>query len=331
MVWRSIVYKMKAIILLFVCGALAFSSFEEWSRFYQKTYVTEQERMLRSQIWQNNMAYINEQNAQNLGYVLAMNQYGDLTWNEFSSRLGFVSSGQHSPLFKFRPTKELPQYVNWTKRGMVTRVKNQYSCGSCWAFSAVGAVESMNAIETGKLISLSEENLIDCTFSYHNLGCAGGSPVNALEYILANHGIATENSYPLMSYSPYDCLIPEMCPCLFNVSMVGATIVGYYFVPFGDEITLQYVLAFVGPVSVAIVATPPLQFYRSGIFSDPACSSQKLNHAILAVGFGFDHAGNQYYILKNSWGEDWGDYGYFLLARNKHNMCGIASEAVFPY
>ncbi|AUL78605.3 cathepsin Llike cysteine protease [Tupanvirus deep ocean] len=323
---------MRSFIFIVVICSVNALTFNDWTIIHQKKYNSVNEKIHRQKIWESNNLYIQKQNTLDLDFQLEMNKYGDLTFTEFvNTHTGFKQNMRILKNYKTNFDISLPKHVNWTEKGVVTEVKNQYQCGSCWAFSTTGAVESMHAIKTGKLISLSEENLIDCTFDYGNLGCSGGLPSQALDYIIANKGIDTEESYPLFSVTMFDCMIQEMCPCYFNRSTVGATIDGYNHIISGNETNLQYVLASTGPVSVAIDATQSLQFYKSGVFSDTNCSSSDLNHAVLAVGYGSTNNGQEYYIVKNSWGIDWGSNGYFLLARNQKNMCGIATEAVYPY
>jgi len=324
-----------AFVSICVCAQIEqLNHFKQWSKSHEKNYVSVQEEMYRYHNWLENNEFINKKNKENNGYELEMNQYGDMSWQEFKKiKMGYFSDHSNQKYFS-KPNDfigDLPRYTNWTAKNVVTDVKNQFQCGSCWAFSATGTVESMHAIKTGKLVSLSEENLIDCTFNYGNQGCDGGMPSNALDYIIANNGIDTEASYPLTSVFPFECEVQYACPCDFNRNTVGATIKGYNHIISGNETNLAYAIAFVGPVSVAIDATDSMQFYKSGVFYDKNCSSTILNHAVLAVGFGINTDGQEYYIVKNSWGTDWGLAGYILMARNKDNMCGISTNAIYPY
>lgn len=337
--------KLITFIIICLVGQLVYADlfeFNRWVMSYSKTYGSDEETSDRYRIWTENTEFIREKNMLNNNYQLKMNEYGDYTWQEFKkTKMGLIpnGSGQSDGMVDYdqkisqNVNLNLPLYVNWTAAGMVTRVKNQYDCGSCWAFSTTGVVESMHAIKTGKLVSLSEENLIDCSSDYGNDACAGGLPSAALKYIIANGGIDTEASYPLTSIFFLDCVMEGMCPCSFNSSTIGATVKGYNTVKSGNETELQNIIAFVGPVSIGIDATESFQFYASGVFRDKNCSSDinSLNHAVLAVGYGTTIDGQEYYIVKNSWGMDWGLMGYVLMARNKNNMCGIATEAVYPY
>ncbi|KAG1696136.1 Cathepsin L [Nymphon striatum] len=216
---------------------------------------------------------------------------------------------------------DLPKTVDWRKEGLVTGVKNQGACGSCWAFSTTGSLEGQHKKKTGKLVSLSEQNLVDCSWAEGNLGCGGGLMDSAFQYIKKNKGIDSESSYPYQA---------EDEKCKYKKADDSAKVTGFVDIPNGDENALKKAVATVGPISVAIDANhPEFMSYSSGILDIPTCSSVDLDHGVLAVGYGTEN-GKDYWLVKNSWGTSWGMSGYVKMTRNKDNQCGIASKSSYP-
>jgi len=255
-----------------------------------------------------------------------MNQFGDMTNEEINQQMnGFrlqdkTNAGDRHT-FRAPHNVVLPTAVDWRTKGYVTPIKDQGQCGSCWAFSATGSLEGQTFAKTQKLPSLSEQNLVDCSTNYGNFGCRGGLMDNAFRYIKANMGIDTEASYP---YEARDDT------CRFDARNVGATDTGLVDIKAQDENDLQNAIATVGPVSVAIDASKStFHFYHSGVYNDATCSSVQLDHGVLAVGYD-SASGQDYYIVKNSWGTSWGNMGYIWMSRNKNNQCGIATMASYP-
>jgi len=338
-----------AILALTLCvstiSAISFFELvvEEWETFkmtHGKAYDTKTEDNFRLKIFMENKAKIERHNRKAASgrhtYQLKMNQYGDMlhhefvaTMNGFQMRKNLTGVGAGMPAIVgatfLMPAhvESLPTNVDWREHGAVTPVKNQGQCGSCWSFSTTGALEAMNFRKTGKLVSLSEQNLIDCSRSYGNQGCNGGLMDNAFQYIKDNGGIDTEESYPYEG---------EDDKCRYNPKNKGAYDVGFVDVESGDEKALKHAIATQGPCSVAIDAShESFQFYSHGVYSDEECSPENLDHGVLAVGYGVDDkTGEAYWLVKNSWGTSWGDQGYVRIARNKGNMCGVASSASYP-
>ena len=293
---------------------------------YGKEYASELEELKRHVIWQANKKFIDEHNAlaDTFGFTVGLNSFADLDPAEFAK----IYNGYRQPAQRDNSTKvrvplntQLPTTVDWRTKGVVTPIKNQGQCGSCWAFSATGSLEGQHALITKKLVSLSEQNLVDCSGSYGNEGCNGGLMDNAFKYIAANKGIDTEASYPYQA---------EDERCRFNPANVGADDSSFTDISHDDENALQEAVANVGPISVAIDAShQSFQMYRSGVYNEPACSQTALDHGVLAIGYGVD-GGTDYWLVKNSWGTDWGMKGYIYMSRNRDNQCGIATEASYP-
>ncbi|KRT79326.1 Peptidase [Oryctes borbonicus] len=261
-----------------------------------------------------------------VSYSLKENQFADLLHYEFVEIMNGVrwsndTIDQDASTFITPANVELPSSVDWRKKGAVTEIKDQGQCGSCWAFSATGSLEGQHFRKANKLVSLSEQNLVDCSGKYGNEGCQGGLMTNAFKYVKANHGIDTEKSYPYEG---------EDNQCRYNPKNSGATDTGYKMIRAGDENALQAAVATVGPISVGIDASHfSFQFYNGGIYYEPDCSEEELDHGVLAVGYDSDK-GKDYWIVKNSWGESWGMQGYIKMTRNRKNNCGIASMASYP-
>ncbi|XP_070822589.1 cathepsin K [Chaetodon trifascialis] len=322
-------------VLLLAASALAHldeatldAHWEKWKVTHKKEYNGLGEEGIRRAVWEKNMRMIEAHNQEAaLGmhsYELGMNHLGDMTSEEVSEKMtGLQIPMMHERSFTMAlddDVSRLPKYVDYRKKGMVTSVKNQGSCGSCWAFSSAGALEGQLAKKTGKLVDLSPQNLVDCV--KENDGCGGGYMTNAFKYVQENGGIDSEEAYPY---------IGEDEECRYNSSGMAAQCKGYKEVPVGNEHALAVALFKVGPVSVGIDATlSSFQFYSKGVYYDPNCNKDDINHAVLAVGYGVSGKGKKYWIVKNSWGEEWGKGGYILMARNHGNLCGIANLASYP-
>jgi cathepsin L len=210
----------------------------------------------------------------------------------------------------------IPDSVDWRTQGQVTEVKDQGNCGSCWAFSVTGSTEGAYYRSSGKLVSLSEQQLVDCSTDI-NSGCGGGYLDYTFPYV-QQYGLQTESSYP---YTASDD------NCKYSASDVVTKVSGYHSIESEDEDALLDAVANVGPVSVAIDANY-LSAYDSGIYEDDWCSPYGLNHGVLIVGYGSEN-GKNFWIVKNSWGSSFGEQGFFRIARGQ-NECGIAEDTVYP-
>ncbi|XP_067224649.1 cathepsin L.1 isoform X1 [Chanodichthys erythropterus] len=338
--------------------------FHAWKMKFGKIYRSTEEESHRKMTWLSNRKLVLVHNMmadQGIkSYRLGMTYFADMSNEEyrqvaFHGCLGSMNNTKArggSTFFRLRDSAVLPDTVDWRDKGYVTDVKDQKDCGSCWAFSATGSLEGQTFKKTGKLVSLSEQQLVDCSGDYGNMGCGGGLMDQAFQYIEANKGLDTEDSYPYEAVvSLKVCekknltlklqlrLFNNFCSsifstqdgqCRFNPSTVGATCTGYVDVASGDESALQEAVATIGPVSVAIDAGhSSFQLYASGVYDEPDCSSSDLDHGVLAVGYGTNN-GEDYWLVKNSWGLDWGQNGYILMSRNKNNQCGIATASSYP-
>jgi len=259
-------------------------------------------------------------NSRNLTYKLGLNAYAAMSDAEFSAvMLGFNSKALRSTASKAvkLPTNNLKETVDWSGKGAVQRVKNQGSCGSCWAFSAVGALEGLSAIKAGKLLDFSEQELVDCSKSYGNNGCGGGLMSSAFKYV-KDKGLAQQSEYP---YKGVDAQCKSTSSSKFKIG-------GYVDVPANSAAQLKAAIA-KGPVSVAVQAdSAAFRNYKSGVVTGTACGTN-LNHGVLAVGY--ETSGTPYYRVKNSWGTGWGDQGYIKIGITEGaGVCGIQKMSSYP-
>ncbi|XP_046520605.1 procathepsin L [Equus quagga] len=300
----------------------------QWKATHRRLYGVNKEAWRRA-VWEKNMRMIelhNQEYSQGKhGFTMAMNAFGDMTNEEFRQVMNGLHNQTHKKGRVFREplSAELPKSVDWRKKGYVTPVKNQGLCGSCWAFSATGALEGQMFRKTGKLVSLSEQNLVDCSWAQGNEGCNGGLMDYAFQYVKDNGGLDSEKSYPYLA---------EDGSCKYKPEYSAANDTGFLDIQQQEKFLMEAV-ATVGPISAGIDASlESFQFYKEGIYYDPDCSSKDLDHGVLVVGYGFEgkDSSNKYWLVKNSWGEDWGMNGYLKMAKDRKNHCGIATMASYP-
>ena len=254
--------------------------------------------------------------------------FSELSWSEFESKVLMDPqdcSATENRASIYLTSDDLPASVDWRDKGVVSAVKNQGMCGSCWTFSSTGALEAHHAIQFGswRTHELSEQQLLDCAGDFDNHGCDGGLPSHAFEYVHSAGGIATEFTYPYHANTTGACSTE-------SIKMIGAKTSRSFNVTEGDEESIKRILATVGPVSIAFQVVDDFRFYHRGIYASELCHSgpQDVNHAVLVVGYG-EEGDVPYWIIKNSWGPEWGEEGYFRMVRNK-NMCGVATCASYP-
>ncbi|XP_015786312.1 cathepsin L1 [Tetranychus urticae] len=261
-------------------------------------------------------------------FKLSLNRYADKTTGEMvKQRTGLSSTSLKSAQLKlFKPrltdanvTSDKGSSFDWRSHGIVNPPVDQGECGSCWAFATTSTIEGQWALKTGQLVNASAQQLIDCSWSNGNEGCGGGNMLGAYTY-LADEPFVDATDYPYLT-KDYVCLDQQIKLKYGKIRTIG-------FVTPLDETELALAVKEIGPIAVAIDGSSPyLTFYWEGIYDDDTCTNQ-VNHAVTLVGFGTDSNGIDYWIVKNSWGADWGDNGYFKMRRGV-NMCGVAEMPMY--
>lgn len=339
--------------------------FAAWQERHGKTYSSAKEAEQRFGMWQDNRRHVEEHNAAyKLGQTLYKKTidgpFADLTDDEFAtmylmqepqdcSATSHRSSGRLRPLpSSFETDESKPLAVDWRTKGIMTPVKNQGHCGSCWTFSTSGCLEAHTCLAAGKdctaWTGLSEEQLVECAGAFDNHGCSGGLPSHAFEYLKYNGGMLTEEDYP---YTAPDnggnatCSLDERSAN----SKWTAQVAEVFNITSRDEDDLVHAVATIGPVSIAYQVSPDFRFYQHGIYDSYNTTTKTImchsgnhdvNHAVVAVGLGTtvpstknNFTSTDYYIVRNSWSADWGMEGHFWIRRGE-NLCGISDCASFP-
>ncbi|KAL5576578.1 hypothetical protein UlMin_018277 [Ulmus minor] len=298
---------------------------EQWMAEHSRTYGDSAEKEKRFKIFKHNVDFIEKFNSEgNRTYKLGINRFSDLTDEEFlryytGSKKPITSNPSSYNSFRYEKVTDIPNSLDWREQGAVTHVKYQGRCGCCWAFSAVAAVEGITKIRKGNLVSLSEQQILDCVTTGN--GCEGGMKNDAFKYIIQNGGITTEEQYQYME-AQGTCQTERE-------QNAAAQISGYEDVPKNDEEAL--LKAVIGqPVGASVDATS-LKSYREGIL--PGDCGNSLNHAVTVIGYGTSEQGIKYWLIKNSWGASWGENGYAKIERDSGTpggACGIAMRASYP-
>lgn len=321
-----------AILVIYSVSALHVHSDDLSSEFYkfvkhhEKNYDTESEFNFRLDVFKANFVKMMNMHVNNLSEVkeVVYSPFMDLTEEEFSQKLGFKQNieltselkANAEPLrYRFNLGQEVPDQYNWAEQGVVTGVKNQGSCGSCWAFSTTGQLEGQTKLTNGELLSLSEQELVDC--DKVDQGCNGGLMEQAYDEIKRIGGLETEEDYSYKGTGG---------TCKYDASKKSVKVKSYSFVDKNEDL-IKEALFHSGPLAVALNAST-LQFYFGGI-AHPfkvLCNPSALNHGVLLVGYGSEN-GKNYWIVKNSWGKSWGEKGYFRMYRGD-GTCGINTHVL---
>jgi len=321
-------YKWLVVVVLVAVVAAEFdlsdeavkAEFTKFATKYGKTYPRPGLTEKRMAIFRRNLERINFLNQLNDGATYGINQFADFTPEEFEALYlnPMEASEVHAPEMQVTPVNDAPTEFDWRTKGAVTRVKNQGSCGSCWAFSTTGNMEGQWFLSAHPMVELSEQQLVDCDRE-KDQGCQGGLMEDAFKYIIQAGGLESEQDYPYVGYD---------AKCHFEASKIAAKISSFEFIS-KDEVVIRDALLSKGPLSVALNAEW-LQFYVGGISDPLTCDPKKLNHGVLLAGYGRGkHMGKEldYWLVKNSWGGSWGESGYFRMVRGT-GKCGINTYVI---
>ncbi|TVU39238.1 hypothetical protein EJB05_12647, partial [Eragrostis curvula] len=321
-------------------GLLSEAQFAAFVRRHGRRYSGPEEYAARLRVFAANLARAAAHQALDPTARHGVTPFSDLTREEFEARLTGLHAGERRGRGMMMPAAEeaaataeevakLPASFDWREKGAVTGVKMQGACGSCWAFSTTGAVEGANFLATGKLLDLSEQQLVDCDHTCGgaaemkgcNNGCAGGLMTNAYTYLMRAGGLMEQAAYPYTGAPG---------PCRFDRAKVAVRVANFTAVPAAaDEAQIRAALVRRGPLAVGLNAAF-MQTYVGGVSCPLVCPRAFLNHGVLLVGYGARGFAalrlgyRPYWIIKNSWGEKWGEKGYYRLCRGR-NICGVDS------
>ena len=312
---------------LFTCS-LPICLYADWA---QMQYINNNPHNMNYSSFLTNYIHVSSSYKPTNTWTLDFNKFAGMNHTEFSKYNGYT------PRYYPKPTKRLgltkyPDSWDWRAKGIVGPIKDQQQCGSCWAFSAVGALESQIIKATGKNISLSEQDIVDCVKDIASPdgsstccdGCMGGEMYSVYQYLEHNQNGKDDTT----AQYPYTAVDQDCSPIPSDISLRLKS----YGVVAQDENDMASALYSFGPLSVGVDANMDWQLYQRGIYNptEEECSSSpyEQDHGVIVVGYGSEN-GLDYWIIRNSWGEDWGEGGYMRLARGS-NACGIANSAIYP-
>jgi len=300
------------------------SKFVQYMAQFGKNYLTVEEFNARKEIFEVAENFIASHNS--TSFTVGHNKFSDMTDEEKAKMRG---RNQDSQMRKFTANystldvESIPESIDWRTLGAVNEIQDQGRCGSCWAFSSCASLEGAHFIATGELLKFSEQSLVDCAkFKWGNLGCGGGLEQNSFTYWESNDAIL-EADYPYTAKNG-DCVYD-------STPKTNIEVITYTDVPEQDASGIKAAIA-QQPISVAIEADKLVfQLYTSGIFDSTSCGTS-LDHAVALVGYGTEN-GQEYFILRNSWGTSWGESGYMKIANagdGNDGICGVALAATYP-
>ncbi|KAJ8983092.1 hypothetical protein NQ317_007134 [Molorchus minor] len=307
-----------------VLGADLEKLWKEYKIKFDKNYSSHHDAT-RKMAWLENLSKIKEHNTEAErgihSYYIKENELMDLSTQAYLQKMVKLTMSRHRKVDPeqvggiFEMLYQIPEEINWIEKGFKTPTYNQKDCGSCYAFCIAGTIQGQIFKQTEKLVPLSVQQIVDCSIPFGNYGCGGGSLRNTLRYL--------ENVGGFMAYSDYP-YVSRQQKCHFDKHRAIVNITSWSVLPARDERALKIAVANIGPIAASINASPhTFQLYHSGIYDDPTCTSNHVNHAMLIVGYTKDA-----WILKNWWGRHWGENGYMRLRMNK-NRCGIANYASY--
>jgi len=297
----------------------------QWKMSNGKSYGASTEDSYRLQVFNQNYNIVNEKNSRSKSAKFELNKFADMTKEEFKKvYLSEMPQVQETEFTRSDRVLNSPESKDWSSTQAVTGVKDQGQCGSCWAFSATGGLEGLYYLTNNTQKSFSEQQLVECSKGYGNMGCGGGNMMHAFLYT-AESGINEESAYPYLATDTRECNKSlESQGIKVNTDNVSVEMM--------NNVALVNAIS-ERPITVG-VAADDWQHYKSGVFDDWEGCNTQLDHGVLAVGYGQDVlSGKLYYKIKNSWGTSWGESGYIYLERRMDNdigICGLNLQALYP-